>query len=82
MLCAQIKLDILVLLLQRWCAMCIAMNMPRINKPVNMTVPPDLLAKLDEWIASQPVPPSRSAVIVAALRKFLEEQDGKPGGPK
>mgnify|MGYP005988781497 CR=1 FL=1 len=50
--------------------------MPRINKPVNTTIPPDLLADLDAWIARQPVPPSRSAVIVAALRKFLAEDSG------
>ncbi len=51
--------------------------MPRINKPVNTTLPPDLLADLDAWIAQQPVPPSRSAVIVAALRHFLAGQEGE-----
>lgn len=53
------------------CAIGKGMNMPRINKPVNTTLPPDLLADLDAWIAQQPVPPSRSAVIVASLREFL-----------
>lgn len=52
------------------------MNMARVNKPVNTTLPPDLLSELDAWIAAQPVPPSRSAVIVAALRQFLARQDG------
>lgn len=49
--------------------------MARINKPVNTTIPPDLLKRLDEWIASQPVPPSRSGVIAAALKRFLDDQD-------
>lgn len=52
------------------------MNMPRVNRPVNTTIPPDLLAELDAWIAQQPVQPSRSAVIVAALRQFLAAQKG------
>ena len=71
-----------VLTLLYVCAMGKAMNMPRINKPVNTTLPPDLLADLDAWIAQQPVPPSRSAVIVAALRQFLAAQKGemKEGG--
>lgn len=63
--CAQ------VLTLLCVCAIGKGMNMPRINKPVNTTLPPDLLADLDAWIAQQPVPPSRSAVIVASLREFL-----------
>ena len=50
--------------------------MPRINKPVNTTIPPDLLSDLDDWIAKQPVPPSRSGVIVAALREFLARHQG------
>ena len=57
--------------------MCIRMEMARINKPVNTTIPPDLLKRLDEWISSQPVPPSRSAVIVAALRRFLDDEGEK-----
>jgi len=68
--CAQ------VLTLLCVCAIGKGMNMPRINKPVNTTLPPDLLADLDAWIAQQPVPPSRSAVIVAALRQFLAGQNG------
>lgn len=51
------------------------MDMARINKPVNTTIPPDILKRLDEWIDKQPVPPSRSAVIVVALREFLERND-------
>lgn len=65
---------------------------PRDNRPdvttlapvvKQITPPPDLLADLDAWIAQQPVPPSRSAVIVAALRQFLAGQNGpmKEGDP-
>ncbi|MBT56196.1 MAG: hypothetical protein CMF72_22695 [Mameliella sp.] len=54
------------------------MDMARTNKPVNTTIPPDLLASLDEWISTQPVPPTRSAVIVAALKDFLSRH-GSPG---
>lgn len=55
--------------------MCHAMTVPRINRPTNVTLPPDLLEKLDDWRARQVVEPSRSAVIVEALRRFLAEQD-------
>ena len=59
------------------CAIAMGMNMPRVNKPVNTTLPPDLLAELDEWIGAQPVQPTRSAVIQAALREFLSKHRDK-----
>lgn len=54
------------------------MNMARINKPVNATIPPDLLAEVDAWIEAQPIPPKRSQVIVAALRLWLDAQSRNP----
>ena len=37
-------------------------------------IDPDLRAKLDCWLAQQPVAPTVTAVVNAAVRKFLEEQ--------
>lgn len=37
-------------------------------------VPDELNARLTAWIAAQAVPPSRSAVIQAALREFLDRK--------
>lgn len=65
-----------MLTLQCVCAIGKGMNMPRVNKPVNTTIPPDLLAEVDDWIAAQPIPPKRSQVIVAALRLWLDAQSG------
>lgn len=39
-----------------------------------MTFPADLARAVDEYIASQEVPPSLTAVVQAALREFLRER--------
>lgn len=45
---------------------------PRNKKMVSFALDPALLKGLDEWIARQPVPPSKTAVIEAAIRMFLD----------
>lgn len=50
------------------------MDMARKKKMVSFALDPEILKKLDEWIAAQPVPPSKTAVVEAALRRFLDEK--------
>jgi len=38
---------------------------------VSFALDPELLAQIEAWIAKQPVPPSKTALIEAALRQFL-----------
>jgi metal-responsive CopG/Arc/MetJ family transcriptional regulator len=38
-----------------------------------VTIAPGLLGRVEAWRAEQVVPPSRSAVVVAALEAFLDE---------
>lgn len=53
------------------------MEMGRLKKPLPVAIDPELAKELDEWIAAQPVPPKRTAVIEAALRLFLKENQVK-----
>lgn len=50
------------------------MLMGRIRKPITMTLPPELVAELDAWIAAQEFPPARAQVVEAALREWLSRQ--------
>lgn len=54
----------------------------RTRKPTNLTLDPDVLAELDEWIEAQPYRMSRSAIIEAAIREFLERQRESARQPK
>lgn len=52
------------------------MDMARKKKMVSFALDPEILKKLDEWISAQPVPPSKTAVLEAALKKFLSAGEG------
>lgn len=52
------------------------MLMPRLKKMISLALDPELLAKMDAWIARQEFPPSKTAVLETALREFLERRDG------
>lgn len=52
-------------------------GMARNKKPLNMAIDPALLGRLKAWIEKQTVPPSMTAVIEAALRDWLDRQEGK-----
>lgn len=52
------------------------MLMPRLKKMTSLALDPDLLAKIDDWIARQDVPPKKTAVFEVALREFLERRGG------
>lgn len=55
------------------------MSMARLKKPLNLAIDPKLLARLDAWIARQDVPPSKTAVLEAALRAFLDAREKRRG---
>jgi len=46
------------------------------STPINLRLPPDLLATLDTWIAEQDPAPSRPEAIRAILVEKLDQRDG------
>lgn len=71
-------MSILVLTLVGKSVLCHPMStMARLKKMVSLALDPELLKRLERWIAAQDVPPSKTAVHEAALREFLERRDGK-----
>lgn len=59
--------------------MCQGMTtMPRLKKPVSLAIDPDLLDRLEAWIAKQEFPPSKTQVWETALREFLDKRDTRP----
>ncbi len=54
------------------------MVMLRIKKMVSFALAPDLLKRLDAWLASQELPPSKTSVVEMALREFLEKRETPP----
>lgn len=53
------------------------MMMPRLKKMVSYALDPALLQRLDEWMARQEVAPSKTAVIEAALKAWLDDREPK-----
>jgi Arc/MetJ-type ribon-helix-helix transcriptional regulator len=52
---------------------CLTMaKLPEPKEPVNFRIPSSLLAELDKVVEAQPLETSRSAVMIAALREWLE----------
>lgn len=49
--------------------------MPRLKKMVSYALAPELLERLDVWLAAQDPPPSKTAVVETALREFLEKRE-------
>jgi hypothetical protein len=47
----------------------------RTDSPLSFRVTPEWLEALDEWRKKQPVKPSRTAVIVAAVELFISSQE-------
>lgn len=50
-------------------------TMARLKKMTSLALDPELLKRLGKWIASQDVPPSKTAVHEAALREFLDKRE-------
>ena len=53
------------------------MEMARTKKMVSHALDPALLARMDKWISEQEVPPSKTAVVEAALREFFDKREKK-----
>lgn len=51
------------------------MNMARKKKMVTLTLDPELVARLEAWLAKQEFPPAKNAVIEAALAAWLDGRD-------
>ena len=52
------------------------MDMGRNKKMVSYALDPAVLTKLEAWIAQQPVPPSKTAVVEKAITEFVERNGG------
>lgn len=52
------------------------MDMARKKQMVTMTLDPDLVQRLKDWIASQPFPPAQNQVVEKALEDFLKKNNG------
>lgn len=52
------------------------MDMARKKKMVTMTLEPDLVDRLEQWIAAQDFPPAKNAVVEVALKEFLDDRGG------
>lgn len=53
------------------------MSMARLKKMVSYALDPDLLKRLDAWLARQDPAPSKTAVIETALRDWLDGREAK-----
>lgn len=52
------------------------MDMARKKKMVTLTLEPDLVQRLEDWISRQDFPPAKNAVVEAALKAWLDEKEG------
>ena len=50
-------------------------TMARLKKMISLALDPDLLKRLETWLAKQEFPPTKTAVIEAALRDFLDARE-------
>ena len=58
--------------------MCQCMDsMPRLKKMTSYALDPALLKRMDAWLSKQEFPPTKTAVIEAALREFLDARERK-----
>lgn len=48
------------------------MSMARLKKMVSFALDPDLLKRLDAWREQQDPPPSKTAVVEAAIKSWLD----------
>ncbi|MGA7326166.1 MAG: hypothetical protein WBX25_17185 [Rhodomicrobium sp.] len=49
----------------------------RTDVPISFRVTPEWLEALDEWREEQPVKPSRTAVIMTAVERFIASQKAR-----
>ena len=51
------------------------MDMARKKKMVTLTLDPELVERLEAWLAKQEFPPAKNAVIEAALIRWLDDRE-------
>lgn len=51
------------------------LDMGRDRKPINLTLDPEVVRRLDAWIEQQPIRAGRSAVVESAIKAFLDGQE-------
>jgi hypothetical protein len=51
------------------------MDMNRSKKMVSFALDPVLLERLEQWLATQEFPPSKTAVIEASVSMFLDSRE-------
>lgn len=56
------------------------LDMGRDRKPINLTLDPEVVRRLDAWIEQQPIRAGRSAVVESAIKAFLDDQEPKSKG--
>ena len=49
--------------------------MPRLKKMVSFALDPALLKRLEAWAIKQEFPPTKTAMLEAALREFLDARE-------
>ena len=49
----------------------------RDRKPINVTLDPKLVERLDEWLARRPYKTTRASFIEVAIQKLLDEEEGQ-----
>ncbi len=62
--------------------MCYPMLMGRIKKTVGLALDPDLLDQIETWRRAQDVPPSKTAVLEAALACLRASSRDVPKSPQ
>ena len=50
-------------------------TMPRLKKMTSYALDPALLKRLNAWLSKQEFPPTKTAVVEAALREFLDARE-------
>lgn len=53
------------------------MDMTRIKKMVSFALDPELIQRLEVWLARQEFPPSKTAFIEDAIRRSLDTREKK-----
>jgi predicted DNA-binding protein len=56
------------------------MNMARNKKMVTLTLSPEIVERLENWLKGHEFPPAKNLVIEAALKNYLDEKERESNG--
>lgn len=51
------------------------MNMARNKKMVTLTLSPEIVERLENWLKGHEFPPAKNLVVEAALKNYLDEKE-------